>query len=42
LEIVSISLGAGTTASGGFLRPKAPQPEPEHSEPEHEIAHDHH
>ena len=42
LEVVSISLGAGTTESGGFLRPKAPQLEPEHPEPEHEIAHDHH
>jgi len=39
LEIVSISLGAGTTESGGFLRPKAPEPEPE---PEHEPAHGHH
>jgi len=37
LEIVSISLGAGTTESGGFLRPKQPEPEPEH-----EVAHDHH
>ena len=37
LEVVSISLGAGTTASGGFLRPKVQDPEPEH-----EVAHDHH
>src|SRR5471030_1745812 len=29
LEIVTVSLGAGTTESGGFLRPKAPDPEPE-------------
>ena len=29
LEIVSLELGAGTTQSGGFLRPKAPEPEPE-------------
>ncbi len=34
LEIVSLSLGAGTTASGGFLRPKEPEPEPE-------VVHDH-
>jgi NADH-quinone oxidoreductase subunit J len=37
LEVVSLSLGAGTTASGGFLRPKEPEPEPEH-----ETVHDHH
>jgi NADH-quinone oxidoreductase subunit J len=37
LEVVSISLGAGTTASGGFLRPKQPEPEPEP-----ETVHDHH
>jgi NADH-quinone oxidoreductase subunit J len=35
LEIVSISIGAGTTESGGFLRPKAPEPEPEHEEATH-------
>ena len=29
LEIVSLSLGAGTTASGGFLRPRVAEPEPE-------------
>jgi NADH-quinone oxidoreductase subunit J len=29
LELVSLSLGAGTTESGGFLRPKQPEPEPE-------------
>ncbi|MSO99736.1 MAG: NADH-quinone oxidoreductase subunit J [Acetobacteraceae bacterium] len=39
LEIVTISLGAGTTESGGFLRPKAPEPEPQ---PEHEAAGGHH
>jgi NADH-quinone oxidoreductase subunit J len=39
LEVVTISLGAGTTASGGFRRPI--EPEPEH-EPEHEPAHGHH
>jgi NADH-quinone oxidoreductase subunit J len=37
LEIVSISLGAGTTESGGFLRPRQPEPEPEP-----ETVHDHH
>jgi NADH-quinone oxidoreductase subunit J len=34
LEVVTISLGAGTTESGGFLRPKVPEPEPE-TEPVH-------
>jgi NADH-quinone oxidoreductase subunit J len=34
LEIVTLSLGAGTNASGGFLRPKQPEPEPE-EEPVH-------
>jgi NADH-quinone oxidoreductase subunit J len=29
LEVVTLSLGAGTTESGGFLRPKQPEPEPE-------------
>jgi NADH-quinone oxidoreductase subunit J len=29
LEVVSLSLGAGTTASGGFLRPHVAEPEPE-------------
>ena len=38
LEVVSISLGAGTTASGGFLRPKEPEPEPV----EEEAVHGHH
>ena len=28
LEMMSVSLGAGTTESGGFLHPKAPEPEP--------------
>ena len=27
LELVNVSLGAGTTESGGFLRPKQPEPE---------------
>jgi NADH-quinone oxidoreductase subunit J len=37
LEIVTISLGAGTTQSGGFLRPKvaAPEPEPVHDDHGH-------
>ena len=39
LEVVTISLGAGTTESGGFLRPKQPEPEPE---PEAEPVHGHH
>jgi NADH-quinone oxidoreductase subunit J len=39
LEVITISLGAGTTESGGFLRPKQPEPEPE---PETEPAHGHH
>ena len=34
LEVVTLSLGAGTTESGGFLRPKEPEPEPE-TEPVH-------
>jgi NADH-quinone oxidoreductase subunit J len=34
LEVVTISLGAGTTESGGFLRPKVAEPEPE-EEPVH-------
>jgi NADH-quinone oxidoreductase subunit J len=29
LEVVSLSIGAGTTASGGFLRPRVTEPEPE-------------
>jgi NADH-quinone oxidoreductase subunit J len=37
LEVITISLGAGTTESGGFLRPKKPEPEPEP-----EPAHGHH
>src|ERR1700722_1406177 len=37
LEVVTISLGAGTTESGGFLRPK----QPEEPEPEPEPAHGH-
>jgi NADH-quinone oxidoreductase subunit J len=28
LEMMSVSVGAGTTASGGYLRPKEPEPEP--------------
>jgi len=35
LEIMSIPLGAGTSASGGFLRPKQPEPEPEPVEETH-------
>jgi NADH-quinone oxidoreductase subunit J len=38
LEIVTISLGAGTTESGGFLRPKVAEPEPE-PEPVHDHGH---
>jgi NADH-quinone oxidoreductase subunit J len=34
LEVVTISLGAGTAESGGFLRPKEPEPEQE-TEPVH-------
>ncbi len=39
LEVVTLSLGAGTTESGGFLRPKPPEAEVE-AEPE--PAHGHH
>jgi NADH-quinone oxidoreductase subunit J len=35
LEVVTLSLGAGTTESGGFLRPKQTEPEPYDSEPVH-------
>ncbi len=28
LQVMSVALGAGTTASGGYLRPKAPEAEP--------------
>jgi len=28
LQMMSVSVGAGTTASGGYLRPKEPDPEP--------------
>ena len=28
MEMMSVSLGAGTTAAGGYLRPKEPEPEP--------------
>jgi NADH-quinone oxidoreductase subunit J len=38
LEIVTLSLGAGTTESGGFLRPKETEPEGE-PEPVHEHGH---
>jgi NADH-quinone oxidoreductase subunit J len=34
LEVVTLSLGAGTTESGGFLRPKQSEPAPE-TEPVH-------
>jgi len=37
LEVVTLSLGAGTNASGGFLRPKVAEPEPEP-----DAVHDHH
>jgi NADH-quinone oxidoreductase subunit J len=40
LEVVTISLGAGTTQSGGFLRPRVAEPEPE-PEPVHDD-HGHH
>ena len=40
LEVVTISLGAGTTQSGGFLRAKVAEPEPE-PEPVHDD-HGHH
>jgi NADH-quinone oxidoreductase subunit J len=40
LEVVTISLGAGTTQSGGFLRPKVEEAEPE-PEPVHDD-HGHH
>jgi NADH-quinone oxidoreductase subunit J len=39
LEVVSLSLGAGTTASGGFLRPRVAEPE---AEPEPADDHAHH
>jgi NADH-quinone oxidoreductase subunit J len=34
LEMMSVSIGAGTTAAGGYLRPKEPEAEPveEHAE----------
>ena len=32
LEIVTVALGAGTPESGGFLRPKLPEPKPVHDE----------
>jgi NADH-quinone oxidoreductase subunit J len=35
LEVVTLSLGAGTTESGGFLRPKQAEPEPDETEPVH-------
>jgi NADH-quinone oxidoreductase subunit J len=38
LEVVSLSLGAGTTANGGFLRPRVAEPEPE-AEPVDDHAH---
>jgi NADH-quinone oxidoreductase subunit J len=37
LEVVTLSLGAGTTESGGYLRPKEPEPEP--VEAEHHAHH---
>jgi len=38
LEVVSLSIGAGTTQSGGFLRPRVAEPEPE-PEPVHDHGH---
>jgi NADH-quinone oxidoreductase subunit J len=35
LDIVTLSLGAGTTESGGFLRPRVAEPEPEPVEEHH-------
>jgi NADH-quinone oxidoreductase subunit J len=35
LEVVTVSLGAGTTESGGFLRPKVTEPKPEPVEEHH-------
>ena len=32
LEMMSLSLGAGTTRSGGYLRPKEPEPAGEHAD----------
>ena len=42
LEVMSVPLNAGTTAAGGFLRPKAPEPEPEHETTAEPHGHDHH
>jgi NADH-quinone oxidoreductase subunit J len=35
LDVVTLSLGAGTTESGGFLRPREPEPEPVEEHHEH-------
>jgi NADH-quinone oxidoreductase subunit J len=35
LDVVTLSLGAGTTQSGGFLRPREPEPEPVEEHHEH-------
>jgi NADH-quinone oxidoreductase subunit J len=42
LELVTLSLGAGTTESGGFLRPKQPEPEPESEAVGGDHGHGHH
>jgi NADH-quinone oxidoreductase subunit J len=42
LELVTLSLGAGTTESGGFLRPKQPEPEPEPEAVGGDHGHGHH
>ena len=39
LEVMSVPLGAGTTASGGFLRPKPPEPERAKEEKVHHGGH---
>jgi NADH-quinone oxidoreductase subunit J len=42
LELVTLSLGAGTNESGGFLRPKQPEPEPEPEAVGGDHGHGHH
>src|SRR5580704_15448395 len=42
LELVTLSLGAGTNESGGFLRPKQPEPEPEPEAVGGDHRHGHH
>jgi NADH-quinone oxidoreductase subunit J len=43
LQMMSVSVGAGTIQSGGYLRPKEPEDEPveEHAEAEDHGGHDH-